>query len=113
MKRLKASDAVVDADDAISWAAQLLRETPQKVIDRALEAEPFVLGLSMDVARRTADRLLKRGVPEWMANEIIDRIVLGSAYSIELMRRGHAKLWADVIEPTDVSDQPNQGDHHE
>ena len=87
----------------------------QRLVAMAMgvEAEPFVLGLSMDVARRTADRLLKCGVPEWMANDIIDRIVLSSAYAIELMRRGHFKLWSDLIEPADVSDQPKQGDQHE
>ena len=85
------------------------RRSRDVVIDEALAVEPAVLGIAADLARRTCERLEKYGVCEELCEYVYHQITLAGAVSIELMRKGNAKLWNDLNEPDDEED--NGVDH--
>jgi hypothetical protein len=103
-------DAIVSFPDALRWVEPLIKAKPDDVIDQALAVEPAVLGVAADLARRTCERLEKRGVPEEICEYVYDQITLAGAMSIELMRKGNAKLWDDFIEPPN---EEQEGIDHE
>jgi hypothetical protein len=92
-------DAIVTFPDALRWVEPLLKAKPDDVIDHALDVEPAVLGVAADIARRTCERLEKYGVSEQHREYIFKQCTLAGAMAIELMRRGNAQLWQDLIEP--------------
>ncbi len=95
------SNAIVTFPDALRWVEPLLKAKPEDVIDHALNVEPAVLGIAADIARRTCDRLEKYGISEQHREYIFNQCTLAAAMAIELMRRGNAQLWHDMIEPHD------------
>jgi len=92
-------DQTVSFPDALRWVEPLLQAKKDDVIEQALAAEPAVLGVAADIARRTCDRLEKYGVSEQFRDYVFKQCTLAGAISIELMRRGNAELWKDFIEP--------------
>jgi hypothetical protein len=99
------SDAVVNFDNAKPWVEVLYREDPTVVIDRAMEAEPAVMALAAHVAARVEAKLLRRRVPKRIAQFVSRQICYAGGLSIELLRRGNAELWRDMIEPTDDNEK--------
>jgi hypothetical protein len=95
------SDAIVSFPDALRWVEPLIKAKPDDVITNALNVEPAVLGVAADLARRTCERLEKFGVSEDHRDYVFNQCTLAGAMAIELMRRGNAKLWQDMIEPED------------
>ena len=103
-------DAIVSFPDALRWVEPLIKAKPDDVITEALAVEPAVLGVAADLARRTCERLEKYGVSEEHRAYIFDQVTLAGAMSIELMRKGNAKLWNDFIQPTN---EEQKGADHE
>jgi hypothetical protein len=103
-------DAIVSFPDALRWVELLMKAKPDDVITQALAVELAVLGVGVDLARRTCERLEKYGVSEEHRAYIFNQVTLSGAMSIELMRRGNAKLWSDLIEP---GDEEQKGVDHE
>ncbi len=68
---------------------------------RALAIEPAVLGVVADIARRTSERLETRGVSQANSAYVFNQICLAGAIAIELMKKGNAKLWNDLVEPSE------------
>ncbi len=101
MKKEVTTDALVTFEDGLRWAEPLIKENPENVITRALAIEPAVLGVAADIARRTCERLETRGVSQGHSEYVFNQICLAGAIAIELMRHGNAKLWSDMIEPSD------------
>ena len=71
------------------------------MIKHAVNVEPAVLGVAADLGRRTCERLEKHGVSEELRAYIFIQVTLAGAMAIELMRRGQALLWQDLIEPSE------------
>jgi len=101
MNKRVATDATVSFENAKPWVEVLYREDPDVVIQRALEAEPAVMALAAHLAKRTAARLMRNGVAEHVAKFVCTQICYAGGLAIELMRRGNAELWRDMIEPDD------------
>jgi hypothetical protein len=101
MKWEPTCDAIVSFPDALRWVEPLIKAKPDDVIEQALAVEPAVLGVAADLGRRTIERLAKHGVPEDMQEFIFTRVTLAGAMAIELMRKGNAEMWRDLIEPDD------------
>lgn len=97
--KVKTSDAIVDTDDAAAWVQSMIREVPGDVIARAINTEQFVLGVAIHTASRTIEKLRARGVAEPILDDVFDKIVLTSAFTIELMQKGYRKLWDEFIDP--------------
>jgi hypothetical protein len=95
------SDAIVTFPDALRWVEPLIKAKADDVITHALNVEPAVLGVAADLARRTCERLEKYGIGEEHREYIYTQCTLAGAMAIELMRRGNAQLWQDMIEPED------------
>jgi hypothetical protein len=101
------SDAIVTFDDALKWAEVLLMEPSQEVINRALTMEPAAFGVGAQIAKRTCDRLRRKGVPEPIIAYVFNQICSATGLTIEMMRMGTAQLWQDVIEPADDTVEGN------
>ncbi len=99
MPSQKATDAIVDLDDAVRWVTALLQERPEKVVERVLDSEQFVLGLAIDTANRLVKSLRKHKIPEPVLKQIQNQFVIANAYTVELMQKGYRQLWMDVIDP--------------
>jgi hypothetical protein len=110
MEQQPTCDAIVSFPDALRWIEPLIKAKPDDVIDQALAVEPAVLGVAADVARRTCERLEKYGVCEELCEYVYHQITLAGAMSIELMRKGNAKLWNDLVEP---GEEEQKGVDHE
>ena len=93
------TDATVSFRSATTWVETLYREDPNVVIDRAIEAEPYVMALAAHVAKRTEARLMRNGVAEHVAGFVHTQICCAGALSVELMKKGHALLFSDLIDP--------------
>jgi hypothetical protein len=103
------SDALVTFADALKWAEPLMQENPSHVIRRVLAIEPAVFGVAANIGRRTCERLEARGLSRAQNAYVFDQICLAAAIAIELMRHGNAKLWSDMIEPSE--DDSKENDH--
>jgi len=103
-------DAIVSFPDALKWVGPLIKAKADDVITEALAVEPAVLGVAADLARRTCERLETLGISEELREYIFTQCTLAGAMSIELMRKGNAKLWNDLIEPTN---EEQKGNDHE
>ena len=99
MNERVATDATVSFESATSWVETLYRENPNVVIDRATEAEPFVMALAAHVAKRTLARLMRDGVAEHVAQFVYTQICYAGALSVELLKKGNALLFSDLIDP--------------
>ncbi len=106
-KYFKTTDAVVDAEDAAEWTAELVKVKPDELITRLLRLEPFVLGVAIHTSSHLAAKLRKARVPEFIVNDIEDKIIITTAFAIELMHRGQRKLWAEIIDP--LIEEPETG----
>lgn len=112
MQNQKATDAIVDLDDAVRWVTALLQERPEKVVDRVLDSEPFVLGLAIHRADRLVKSLRKHKVPEPVLEQIRNKLVIANAYTVELMQKGYRQLWMDVIDPGRTTLTREKGGNH-
>jgi hypothetical protein len=92
-------DAIVTYPDALRWVEPLIKAKPDDVIDHAIDVEPAVLGVAANIAERTCERLEKYGINEQHRAYVFKQCTLAGAIAIELMRRGNAQLWQDMIEP--------------
>ena len=101
MKKEVTSDALVTFADALKWAEPLMQENPDHVIKRVLALEPAVFGVAANLAKRTCERIEGRGVSEAQSAYVFNQMCLVGAIAIELMRHGNAKLWSDMIEPSE------------
>ena len=101
MKKEVTSDALVTFADALKWAEPLMQENPDHLMRRVLAIEPAVFGVAANVAKRTCERLEARGLSQVQSAYVFDRICLAAAIASELMRHGNAKLWSDMIEPSE------------
>jgi hypothetical protein len=95
------TDALVTFADALKWAEPLMQENPDHLIKRVLAIEPAVFGVAANVGKRTCERLEARGLSQAQSAYVFDRICLAASIAIELMRHGNAKLWSDMIEPSE------------
>ena len=109
MKKEILTDAIVTFADALKWAEPLMKENPDHVITRVLAIEPAVFGVAANIAKRTSERIEGRGAPEAQSAYVFNQICLAGAIAIELMRHGNAKLWSDMIEPS--QDGPKENNH--
>jgi hypothetical protein len=101
MKKQVLTDALVTFADALKWAEPLMMENPDHVITRVLAIEPAVFGVAANLGKRTCERLETRGLSQAQNAYVFERICLAAAIAIELMRHGNAKLWSDMIEPSE------------
>ena len=101
MKKQVLTDALVTFADALKWAEPLMMEDPDHVITKVLAIEPAVFGVAANIAKRSCERLEARGMSEAQSTYVFNRTCLAAAIAIELMKKGNAKLWNDIIEPTD------------
>jgi hypothetical protein len=101
MKKEVTTDAIVTFADALKWAEPLMKENPDHVIKRVLAIEPAVFGVAANIAKRTCERIEVRGVSEEQSAYVFNQMCLAGAIAIELMRHGNAKLWSDMIEPSE------------
>ena len=109
MKQQVFSDAIVTYEDALKWVEPLIMGNREKVIEDAFAVEPAVVAVAVDVGKRTCRRLERAGVPEELVDYVSRQVTLAGAMTIELMRKGNAKLWDDLVSPD--SDEPT-GDTH-
>lgn len=109
MKNEVRTDALVTFADALRWAEPLMQENPDHVIKRVLAIEPAVFGVAANMGKRACERLEARGLSQAQIAYVFDRICLAAAIAIELMRHGNAKLWSDMIEPSE--DGPKESNH--
>ena len=107
MKKEVTSDALVTFADALKWAEPLMMENPDRVITRVLAIEPAVFGVAANIGKRACERLEASGLPRGQSAYVFDRICLAAAIAIELMRHGNAKLWSDMIEPSEDGSKEN------
>ncbi len=107
MKKQVLTDALVTFADALKWAEPLMMENPDHVIRRVLAIEPAVFGVAANLGKRTCERLEACGMSRGQSAYIFDRICLAAAIAIELMRHGNAKLWSDMIEPSEDGSKEN------
>jgi hypothetical protein len=105
------NDAIVTYEDALRWVEELYKQKPDDVIERALEVEPAVVAVAANLGKRTCARLEKAGVPPCLILFVDRQIALAGAMAVELMRKGSARLWSDLIEPEEP--EKKEGDSHE
>jgi hypothetical protein len=96
-RKIMAMDGVVSIADGITWMTELVKEIPLDLAARLAEFEPAVVGACVRLADQTRQLLLRRGVPAPVADEAADKVLIAGMVSMELMRRGHAKTWADFF----------------
>lgn len=104
MKKQVLTDALVSFEDALKWAEPLMSENPDHVIRRVLAIEPAVFGVAANVGKRTCERLEARGLSQAQSAYVFDRICLATAIAIELMKKGNAGLFADLIDDPEKKD---------
>ena len=100
-RKIMAMDSVVGIADAVAWMEEILKEIPLDLIERLAMFEPAVVGAFARIAHETREMLVRRGVPSDVAAEAADKVLIAGMVSMELMRRGHAKAWADFFLPED------------
>ena len=109
MKQQVFSDAIVTYEDAIKWVEPMIMGDREKIIEDACALEPAVVGVAVDMGRRTRLRLEREGVSPELIHYVFRQVTLVGAMTIELMHKGNAKLWDYLISPD--SDEPI-GDTH-
>lgn len=97
MKKQVLTDANVTFADALKWAEPLMKENPDRVIRRVLAIEPAVFGVAANIAKRTSERIVRRGASPAHAEYVFEQVCLASAIAIELMKKGNALLFNDLI----------------
>ena len=105
-KRATRTDATVTDADGLTWTQEMLREPPRQLLDRFESLEPTVLRLAARVACGMRETLIAEGTTSRLADYVHDKTLLTSVICAELIRRGHAHLWAELIEP-----EPPTGDN--
>src|SRR5262245_40275528 len=101
MKPQVISDQVVSFDDALRWCETLYKIKPRQIIAATFDLEPAALGVAMNLMERACDQLEREGVSQQHREYIFNQGVRVAAVAIELMRRGHAELWRDFVDPDD------------
>ena len=108
MKKEVLTDAIVTFADALKWAEPLMKQSPDDVIKRALAIKPAVFGVAANIAKRTAQRIEAGKLQAGRGEYVFDRICLASAIVIELMKKGNALLFDDLI---DDPERKEEGKH--
>jgi hypothetical protein len=94
-------DATVSPAMGLAILKELTRTDPLMMVAQLAEAEPVVVAIAARFAQRVRARLHRHGASELIATQAADQILLAACICGEMLRRGHAKLWADLIEPED------------
>lgn len=109
MKKQVLSDAIVTFDEALCWSEPLMAARPDDVITRALAIEPAVLGVAANIARRTCERIENQGASRAQGEYVFTQVCLAGAIAIELMKKGNAQLFRDLLEDVPT---PNRKESH-
>jgi hypothetical protein len=96
-KREVTNRPIVSLADAPRLAEPMLKENPDELTLRVLEAEPAAFGLGANVAKQTCDHLASKGVSEPLLAFVFSQICYAGAMSIEIMRLGSAKHLEEFI----------------
>ncbi|HEV2295596.1 MAG TPA: hypothetical protein VGR35_17235 [Tepidisphaeraceae bacterium] len=105
------TDAIVTFADALKWAEPLIKENPDDVITRVLAIEPAVFGVAANIAKRTSERIVGRGVSQAQSAYVFNQICLAGAIAIELMKKGSALLFENLL--NDPDQKKKTEDKHE
>ena len=94
-------DATVSPAMGLAVLKELLRTDPLTMLAHLAEAEPVVVAIAARFAQRVRARLRRHGASEAITAEAADQVLLTACICAEMLRRGQARLWADLIEPED------------